>query len=211
MKIVIGQGSCGIASGAKKTEAAFREQVKAAKLKAEIDTTGCVGTCYLEPIVDVYEDDGKMTRYVHVQPEKVGEIIESHIKGGKPVEALTIQPEDSKFIDKQKRVVLRHCGLINPEIIEDYINVGGYEATKKGVTSMKPEEVIEENLITGSPLAKADTTPASIAAETAKTRKSFIDVSLLFPQKYSFPKIYPSFWAYRYYYVNLHLLMTISI
>ncbi len=149
MKIVIGQGSCGIASGAKKTEAAFREQVKAAKLKAEIDTTGCVGTCYLEPIVDVYEDDGKMTRYVHVQPEKVGEIIESHIKGGKPVEALTIQPEDSKFIDKQKRVVLRHCGLINPEIIEDYINVGGYEATKKGVTSMKPEEVIEEIKISG--------------------------------------------------------------
>ena len=149
MKIVIGQGSCGIASGAKKTEAAIREQVKAAKLKVDIDTTGCVGTCYLEPIVDVYDDNGEVTRYVQVQPEKVSEIIEGHIKGGKVVEELAIKPEDSAFIDKQKRVVLRHCGLINPEIIEDYLAVGGYEATKKVVTSMKPEEVIEEIKVSG--------------------------------------------------------------
>ncbi|MBQ7245964.1 MAG: NADH-quinone oxidoreductase subunit NuoF [Firmicutes bacterium] len=149
MRVVIGQGSCGIASGAKKTEAEFRKAIKSAKLKVEVTTTGCVGTCYLEPIVDIYDDKGKMTRYVQVQPEKVKEIVDGHIKGGKPVKELTISADDKKFIDKQTRVVLRHCGLINPEVIEDYLAVGGYEATKKVVTSMTPEEVIEEIKVSG--------------------------------------------------------------
>ena len=149
MRVVIGQGSCGIASGAKKTEAEFRKAIKSAKLKVEVTTTGCVGTCYLEPIVDIYDDKGKMTRYVQVQPEKVKEIVDGHLKGGKPVKELTISADDKKFIDKQTRVVLRHCGLINPEVIEDYLAVGGYEATKKVVTSMTPEEVIEEIKVSG--------------------------------------------------------------
>lgn len=149
MRVVIGQGSCGIASGAKKTESEFKKAIKSAKVKAEVTITGCVGTCYLEPIVDIYDDKGKMTRYVQVQPEKVKEIVDNHLKNGTPVKDLTITSDDKKFIDKQKRVVLRHCGIINPELIEDYIAVGGYEATKKVVTSMTPEEVIEEIKISG--------------------------------------------------------------
>ena len=69
MKVVIGQGSCGIATGAKKTQAEFEAQIAAKGVNVEIDFTGCVGTCYLEPIVDVYEDNGDMTRYVKVQPD----------------------------------------------------------------------------------------------------------------------------------------------
>ena len=58
MKVVIGQGSCGIASGAKKTESEFRKQLVERDLKnVTLDKTGCIGTCYLEPIVDVYGDD----------------------------------------------------------------------------------------------------------------------------------------------------------
>ena len=144
MKVIIGQGSCGIATGAKKTQAAFEEQIKKQAVNVEIDFTGCVGTCYLEPIVDVYEDDGKMTRYVKVQPDKVEKIVEEHLKGGKPVEEYAISEEDKEFIGKQQRVVLRHCGLINPEKIEEYLAVGGYEATKKVVTSMTQDEVIAE-------------------------------------------------------------------
>ena len=149
MRVVIGQGSCGIASGAKKTEAEFKKAIKSAKVKAEVTTTGCVGTCYLEPIVDVYDDKGKMTRYVQVQPEKVKQIVDEHLKGGKPVKEFAISAEDKKFVDNQVRVVLRHCGLINPELIEDYLAVGGYEATKKVVTSMTPAEVIEEIKVSG--------------------------------------------------------------
>ena len=80
MKVVIGQGSCGIATGAKKTESEFLEQIKKHNVDVDLTVTGCVGTCYLEPIVDVYENDGKMTRYVKVQPDKVEKIVEEHLK-----------------------------------------------------------------------------------------------------------------------------------
>ncbi len=149
MKVVIGQGSCGIATGAKKTQAEFETQIAAKGLNVDIDFTGCVGTCYLEPIVDVYEDNGQMTRYVKVQPDRVERIVEEHLAGGKPVEEFSIAPEDQQFLDKQQRVVLRHCGLINPEKIEEYLAVGGYEATKKVVTSMTQDEVIEEIKVSG--------------------------------------------------------------
>ena len=149
MKIIIGQGSCGIATGAKKTQAEFEAQLKANNLDTVLDITGCVGTCYLEPIVDVYEDNGDMTRYVKVQPDKVERIVKEHIMGGTPVEEYAITDEDKTFLDKQTRVVLRHCGLINPEKIEEYLAVGGYEATKKVVTSMTQDEVIDEIKVAG--------------------------------------------------------------
>lgn len=142
MKVLIGEGSCGIASGAKKTETEMRKQVQAAGLDVLIDTTGCVGQCYLEPIVDVYDDDGTMTRYIKIQPDKVGQIVDSHLKGGRAVKELALSEEDQQFLAKQERVVLRHCGIINPENIDDYIAIGGYEATKKVVTTMTPDEVI---------------------------------------------------------------------
>ncbi|MBQ1484044.1 MAG: 4Fe-4S binding protein [Eubacterium sp.] len=149
MRVVVGQGSCGIASGARKTEIAFRQAIEDRGLPVKIDITGCVGTCYLEPIVDIYDDDGEMTRYVRVQPDKVEAIVEGHIVGGKPVAELAISEEDADFVAKQQRVVLRHCGLIDPENIDEYLAVGGYEATKKVVTSMTPEEVIEEIKVSG--------------------------------------------------------------
>ena len=149
MKVVIGQGSCGVATGARKTAAEFEKQIAEKNLDVKIDITGCVGTCYLEPIVDVYEDNGEMTRYVKVQPENVAEIVDSHLAGGKPAENVAISSEDKEFINKQHRVVLRNCGLINPEKIEEYTAVGGYKAAEKAVTQMTPDEVIEEIKISG--------------------------------------------------------------
>lgn len=93
MKVVIGQGSCGIATGAKKTEAEFRQQLEKQGVQAELTITGCVGTCYLEPIVDVYEDNGDMTRYVKVQPDRVEKIVAEHLKDGKPVEEYILTDE----------------------------------------------------------------------------------------------------------------------
>ncbi|MEE0741243.1 MAG: NADH-quinone oxidoreductase subunit NuoF [Emergencia sp.] len=149
MKVIIGQGSCGIATGAKKTQAEFEAQIAKHGVSVDLDFTGCVGTCYLEPIVDVYDDAGEMTRYVKVQPDKVEKIVEEHLKGGKVVEEYAISAEDEQFLEKQKRVVLRHCGLINPEKIEEYLAVGGYEATKKVVTSMSQDDVIGEIKVSG--------------------------------------------------------------
>jgi len=150
MKVIIGQGSCGIATGAKKTSNEFEKLVAEKGLtNVTIDKTGCIGTCYLEPIVDIYDDDGTLTRYVKVQPEKVAEIVEKHIVGGKPVDELAISVKDETFLAQQKRVVLRNAGVINPEHIEEYIAVGGYEAVKKVVTSMTQDEVIGEIKISG--------------------------------------------------------------
>lgn len=149
MKVIIGQGSCGVATGAKKTAAEFEKQIAAKNLDAVVDITGCVGTCYLEPIVDIYDDNGGMTRYVKVQPENVAEIVDQHIAKGVAVADMAISEEDKQFIEKQKRVVLRNCGSINPEKIEEYIAVDGYKAIEKVVTTMTPEDVIEEIKISG--------------------------------------------------------------
>jgi len=149
MRVVVGQGSCGVATGAKKTAAEFEKLIGAKGLNIPVDLTGCVGTCYLEPIVDVYDDNGGLTRYGKVQPDKVADIVEKHLIGGEAVKEQEISEADKAFIEKQQRIVLRNCGIINPENIEEYIKNGGYEAVKKAVTSMSPEEVIEEIKISG--------------------------------------------------------------
>ncbi|HIY19538.1 MAG TPA: SLBB domain-containing protein, partial [Candidatus Blautia avistercoris] len=151
MKVVVGQGSCGIATGAKKTSNEFERILAEKKLdNVVIDKTGCIGTCYLEPIVDVYNDQNELeARYVQCQPEKVEKIVEEHLIGGNVVTEYTITEEDKKFLSQQTRVVLRNCGLINPEKIDEYIARGGYEAAKKVVTSMTPDEVIEVVKVSG--------------------------------------------------------------
>ena len=149
MKVIIGQGSCGVATGAKKTAAEFEKRIADKNLDVAVDITGCVGTCYLEPIVDVYEDNGDLTRYVKVHPEHVEAIVDEHLEKGRPVTDMAITEEDEQFIEKQQRVVLRNCGVINPENIDEYIAEGGYKAIEKVVTSMTAEQVIEEIKISG--------------------------------------------------------------
>ena len=100
--------------------------------------------------MDVYGDDGALqARYVKVQPDKAAELVERHLMGGTVVEEWTIAPEDARFLEGQTRIVLRSCGVIDPERVEDYIAAGGYEAARKALTSMTPEQVIEEIKISG--------------------------------------------------------------
>ena len=142
MRVVIGQGSCGIATGAKKTAAEFEKQIAEKNISnVTLGVTGCVGTCYLEPIVDVYDDDGKMTRYVKVQPDKVEKIVEEHLMQHQVAEDQAITEEDKEFVGKQQRVVLRNCGVINPENLEDYIAVDGYKDSRRGSSGMLPSRV----------------------------------------------------------------------
>lgn len=151
MKVVVGQGSCGIATGAKKTSNEFERIVAEKNLSnVIIDKTGCIGTCYLEPIVDVYNDEGALeARYVKCTTDKVAEIVDEHLIDGKPVEKYMIPEEDKAFLSQQQRIVLRNCGQINPEKIDEYIATGGYEAAKKVITSMTADEVIEEIKVSG--------------------------------------------------------------
>ena len=141
MRIVIGQGSCGIAAGA--------EKVRRALLSAGIDPelvsiTGCIGMCWLEPIVDIYSDDDELTRLVKVT-ESDAQAIADYAKSGDMslIEKLIVSDEDSEFLTNQTRIALRNCGIINPEQISAYIEKGGYTALKKCLCDMTPEEVIE--------------------------------------------------------------------
>ena len=144
MKIFVGQGSCGIASGAKKTAVRISEILKEKDLDIPVIPTGCIGICYLEPIVDIYEDDGKMTRYTGVMAEMAEEIIESHVINGKPLKKYMIPEEGEAFLGKQTRIVLENCGIINPEDIEEYIAKGGYMAMEKALKEMSREEICHE-------------------------------------------------------------------
>ena len=139
MRIVIGQGSCGIAAGAEKV----RKALQNAGITADISVTGCIGMCWLEPIVDIYDDENKLTRLVKVS-ENDAEAIASFVGSGDIsfVEKLVVSDEDSEFLSKQTRIALRNCGIINPEKIDAYIEAEGYTALKKAL-SMTPEEVID--------------------------------------------------------------------
>lgn len=77
----------------------------------------------------MYNDEGALeARYVKCTTDKVEKIVEEHLIGGKPVEEYVIPAEDEAFLSQQQRIVLRNCGQINPEKIDEYIAVGGYEA-----------------------------------------------------------------------------------
>ena len=140
MRIVIGEGSCGIAAGAQKVRSALE-----ALISEPIGSTGCIGMCYLEPIVDLYEGKQLLRRLVRVG-EKDAESIAEAVKTGdlSKVDAITIRPDDEDFLNKQTRIALRHCGLIDPNSLEDYIAADGYAGLKKVLSSMTPEQVIEE-------------------------------------------------------------------
>lgn len=141
MKVAVGEGSCGIAAGALKAFDVLKQKLNN---ENELTVTGCIGMCYLEPIVDVYNGN-ELHRFVRVTPDIAEKIADAVNTGDFSLSAdYEISDDDKAFLSSQTRIALRHCGVINPEKIEDYIADGGYEAIKKCVTQMSPEEVIEE-------------------------------------------------------------------
>lgn len=144
MRILVGQGSCGLAAGAGKVFNYLQTQITDGNLAVDLDVTGCIGSCYLEPIVEVIEDDGKRTTYVKVDEEAAKKIIEDHVAQHKVVEENAISQEDMAAQSKQIKISLKNCGNIDPENIDEYIAIQGYEAAKKAYQEMTPEEVIEQ-------------------------------------------------------------------
>lgn len=151
--VVVCLGTACVSAGADDIKEIFEQKIAALGLKdISVKLTGCHGFCQRGPIV-VIEPEGVF--YGEVKPEDVTEIVESHLKNKIPVERLfyknpdTGEPiahyKDIAFYAKQHRlVVLRNCGKINPEKIEEYLAVGGYEGLKKVLSKMSPEEVINE-------------------------------------------------------------------
>ncbi len=148
MRIVIGEGSCGIAAGASKVHNALSDALQSSGIS--IGIAGCIGMCFLEPVVDIYDGKTLLKRLVRVTENDAAAIAEA-VAGNNldSLKNLEISEEDSVFLKKQTRIALRRCGLIDPESIDSYLDDGGYTALKKVLSGMSPEDVIEEIKISG--------------------------------------------------------------
>lgn len=144
MRIAVGQGSCGIAAGAGGVYSRLKE------LCDDVHTTGCIGMCFAEPIVDIYDGKTLKKRLVKVKADDTERIANAVNSGDlESLNDLEISPEDEAFLDGQTRIALRNCGIIDPTSIDEYIAVGGYEAVKKAVCELSPEQVIDIIKVSG--------------------------------------------------------------
>jgi len=142
LRVVVGKGSCGLAAGAAAVSDALFAALSARKQTVSIGTTGCIGMCYLEPIVDLYDNSGQKTTFVRVDAAGAEEIAK-HICGEDNTSHLyTMTEADAAALAGQKRVVLQNCGIIDPDSIDEYIAHGGYAALREVLHELTPEEVI---------------------------------------------------------------------
>jgi len=165
--IILCAGTGCVANGSLKIAAEFTAQFKArgidacVELKKEekgvlVSGSGCQGFCQMGPLVTVLPDN---IMYTKVRPEDVAEIIETTIVGGKPVERLLYTDpstgakckgiDEIPFYKKQHRYVLKGCGALDPEDIDEYIFTGGYESARRAYIDMTPADICREITASG--------------------------------------------------------------
>jgi NADH-quinone oxidoreductase subunit F len=145
--VKVGLASCGIAAGGQRVYDALKASIIARGLNSNVEVrqTGCMGMCHSEVLVEVFPPLGKRVFYRNVTPERIQRIVEEYIIGGNPVTEWIIPADElDNLLSKQRRIVLRNCGIIDPESIDDYLAAGGYKALDKALHSMSPRVVIEE-------------------------------------------------------------------
>ena len=142
-------GPAGIAANGKQVLEAFQNALSHTKAQVALKENcashqvGCLGLCARDVLVEVHRAGTKIV-YQYVKPEMVPRIVEEHIAGGVPVKEWLVDGAYDAFYKKQIKVVLSDCGRIDPEEIEAYLAIGGYEAARDVLQTWKPEEVIEE-------------------------------------------------------------------
>ncbi len=152
--ITVCDGTTCINKGAHNILDSLKENIEKKSLtdQVKINLSGCLGMCKQGPVMVV---NPGYTIYGKVQQEDIPEIVEKHLMNDKPVARLAIQEDhlynrffrvfgDAEFFGQQMRITLRNCGIIDPESIDDYLSLRGYEAIAKVLTEMSPEDVIEE-------------------------------------------------------------------
>ena len=154
-RIYIGTATCGRASGALTVLEAIKSELARRNIEAIITQVGCIGLCYAEPLVDIAKPNRPRICYGNVTPEIVPQIIEDYVINDDPRPDLALGTIGDGSIDgvpklfelpmlkPQVRIVLRNCGIIDPENINHYIAQGGYSGLVRAL-GMKPDEVIEE-------------------------------------------------------------------
>ena len=144
--VSVGLGSCGVAAGAREIYDGLQRIITDENLPVCLRRVGCVGMCYHEPLLEVGGDGRSAVTYGRVTVEDAERILREHALKGRPVEDLVVrrEGEPDPFFDRQQRIVLRNCGHIDPENVDDYLQAGGYQALESVLTSASPEEVIAE-------------------------------------------------------------------
>ncbi len=177
LRILVGSASCGVAVGARAVEAAARSAVEQLGLDAEVCRTGCIGFCAKEPLLDLVLPNGPRVSYANMTPATTRALLEAYAAGKdlKPEMALgrfereeyvstgesyqypacpaqlQAVPEWSEldFYRRQKKVILRNCGSIDPRSLDETIARGTYRGAVRALTEMTPDAVIDEMIQSG--------------------------------------------------------------
>lgn len=165
--VYVGMGTCGMAAGADKVYNFISRQLEKREIPAVIKKVGCFGLCTQEVMVDIKKPGFPRVSFAEVNIERANEILDVFVEhealpDGYVLGALPMTepknyhwPKNLKSIKehpimrKQQRIVLRNCGVIDPESLEEYVVRGGYQALSKVLSSMKPDEVIETVIDSG--------------------------------------------------------------
>ncbi len=152
IKINIGMATCGIAAGAKDTYDFLAEEIKRRGIQnVNLTKSGCMGSCFVEPTVEVTFPNQDPIIYGNATSDSANEIIEALLKNkaeGDPSNLKTkshgvCRCESMPFLKKQTKIALKNCGVIDPENIDEYIAVNGYQALGLAVSNMTPKDVID--------------------------------------------------------------------
>ncbi len=158
--IYIGMGSCGIASGAGRVWERANQILERDKIQARLIKVGCIGPCYLEPLVDIRKPGQPRLCFNNVDEKRLEKLIPDYLQNGSRMKPLghlgepgvTIQGVksfwDQAMLGKQERIVLRNCGIIDPENIHHYIAREGFSGLLRAF-EMGPDKVIEEIRLAG--------------------------------------------------------------
>ncbi|MBM3403281.1 MAG: NADH-quinone oxidoreductase subunit NuoF [Bacteroidetes bacterium] len=146
-KVIVGLGSCGIAAGAGKTYEKIKALKDSENLGFELKKTSCVGMCYREPLVEIIDETGSYL-YGDVDEARAIEVIQKHINQHEPVKDYIVYTDlfpaaESDYMDSQVKIVLRNCGYMDPESIEEYELREGYKAIRK----IADEKIMHEAVI----------------------------------------------------------------
>ncbi|MDI6728023.1 MAG: NADH-ubiquinone oxidoreductase-F iron-sulfur binding region domain-containing protein [Thermodesulfovibrionales bacterium] len=154
IEIKVCMGTSGMASGGADVLRAFKQFIHESGIEAQIGKrcdykkVGCRGFCSKDVLVDVVIN-GEKTTYQSVKPIMVERIVSEHIVNGEPISEWLTKEDYESFHNKQYKIVLSPCGEIDPENIEDYLNINGYKAAKKAITQMSRDDVIKKVIMSG--------------------------------------------------------------
>ncbi len=150
--VIVGMGTCGLSAGAREVYSRLEELQAEHAGTFTLSRTGCIGMCYLEPLVEIRDEAGRVI-YGGVEAELAERIVSRHLVDGRVLEenvVMRVAPDGSvsgreaEFRALQQRIVLRNCGIINPEDIAECETAGGYKGLRKALLDMTPEGIIEE-------------------------------------------------------------------